>query len=66
MTSYARPICTACKRFDPDSFTCEAFPQGIPEEIFPEGFDHRQPFEGDNGIRFELAEGATLPPAYRL
>ena len=35
---------------------CDAFPEGIPDAIW-EGFDHRHPFEGDNGIRFDLAEG---------
>jgi len=29
------------------------FPDGIPDEILTNGHDHRQPFEGDNGIVFE-------------
>jgi len=33
--------------------TCRAFPAGIPEEIFLNGFDHRKPYPGDHGIRFE-------------
>lgn len=36
---------------------CDAFPERIPGEIYVGGFDHRQPFEGDNGIRFELRPG---------
>ena len=33
---------------------CDAFPNGIPEEIFILGeSDHTKPFKGDNGIRFE-------------
>lgn len=33
-------------------------PQGIPDEIYVGGFDHRQPFKGDQGIRFDLKPGA--------
>ncbi|TDD61115.1 hypothetical protein [Actinomadura rubrisoli] len=36
---------------------CDAFPERVPGEIYVGGFDHRQPFEGDNGIRFELRPG---------
>lgn len=32
---------------------CSAFPSGIPDEIFWWEFDHRNPYPGDNGIRFE-------------
>ncbi len=31
----------------------KAFPIGIPERIFS-GFDHRKPFKGDHGVRWEL------------
>ncbi len=33
--------------------TCEAFPDGVPDEIWLDMFDHRNPFPGDNGILFE-------------
>ncbi|MBB4772814.1 hypothetical protein [Actinomadura livida] len=36
---------------------CDAFPEGVPNEIYRAGFDHRNPFEGDRGIRFELRPG---------
>ena len=33
--------------------TCKAFPDIIPEKIIDNKFDHREPYEGDNGIQFE-------------
>tara|TARA_Y100001963_G_C6718014_1_gene417721 strand:+ start:515 stop:709 length:195 start_codon:yes stop_codon:yes gene_type:complete len=32
---------------------CEAFPNGIPEEIINGWHDHKKPYKGDNGIRYE-------------
>ena len=59
VTSVAPPICQGCKHLrrtndapllDP---MCDAFPQGIPADILLSRADHRQPFSGDNGIRFD-------------
>lgn len=36
---------------------CRSFPDGIPEDIYPGGFDHRLPYPGDGGVRFQLKEG---------
>jgi hypothetical protein len=44
------------RRSDGSRF-CEAFPEGIPTAIVDDGFDHRKPFPGDNGILWELQPG---------
>lgn len=55
----ALSLCAFCTRFQPDARRpmCEAFPNGIPDEILHGGFDHRQPFE-DEVILFEPKAGA--------
>lgn len=62
-------ICDACarlgKRSNPEAQSsldrwipyCDAFPERVPREIYTGQFDHREPYPGDNGIRFELREG---------
>lgn len=54
MTSVAAPICYGCrhKEAGPD-LKCGAFPGGIPTEILLSNADHRLPFPGDHGVRFE-------------
>lgn len=32
--------------------TCDAFPDGIPPEIWTNNADHREPYEGDHGLRW--------------
>lgn len=49
------PLCLKCARFhdnNMDTFTCDAFPERVPDEIILGGFNHNQPFPGDNGMRF--------------
>jgi hypothetical protein len=51
-----RGLCASCAHFehdyDRDRPVCAAFPNGIPNEIIQAGFDHRNEFPGDNGVRF--------------
>lgn len=55
MTIGAAPICMYCRWFnkkDEEGLSCRAFPEGIPEEIYMNEFDHRKPHEGDRGFTF--------------
>jgi hypothetical protein len=40
---------------------CEGFPDRVPREIYTGRFDHREPYPGDNGIRFQLVPAASAP-----
>lgn len=51
----AGPQCMFCKHCHYDR-TCDAFPSGIPASILNGENDHKNPYPGDNGIRFELLD----------
>ena len=57
MTSYAEPfLCVWCRRFrstESPRPTCTAYPGGIPVEITANRADHRKPYPGDGGRRFD-------------
>lgn len=53
-------ICHSCDRLkfrlsgvDAGKAICEAFSSGIPDDIFRDGFDHRQPYPGDDGVLYD-------------
>lgn len=48
--------CFYCKHYTGKG-ACEAFPSGIPDPILANVYDHKVPFPGDNGIRYEY-----MPP----
>lgn len=52
MTTIKTPICFGCKHFK-GNMTCDAFPDGIPEDIRLSRHDHRDAYPGDNGVRYE-------------
>ena len=59
-------MCLSCKRLDRGrsagaGLRCEAFPDGIPEDIWQSRFDHHQPHAGDNGLLF-VQDPAKPPP----
>jgi hypothetical protein len=55
MTTMVQPICMMCKHFrrEEPGLRCDAFPDGIPDDIFYSRADHTKPMDDDSGIRFE-------------
>jgi hypothetical protein len=62
--SYPPPMCTLCERWvpgikDPEQKQrCRAFPDGIPDEIWEDNFDHRAPLEKEWPL-FKMAPDVT-------
>ncbi len=52
------PQCDYCTHLDRErmykqGYYCAAYPDGIPDEILFNAVDHTDPYQDDNGIRFE-------------
>lgn len=55
-------LCNDCKHRSkqwPNEIKCDAFPDGIPDEVLFCDLDHRKPIDGDRGIQFEPNEVAV-------
>jgi hypothetical protein len=46
------PMCVYCSRLIRETFSCDAFPDGIPGALTIGHADHRAALPGDEGIRF--------------
>jgi hypothetical protein len=51
--------CPRCLRYRGD-LTCDAFEQGIPQDVLSGRFDHRQTFKGEDKL-FQPFPGTVLP-----
>lgn len=45
--------CNECAHKVKGTATCKAFPDRIPDDILLGRHDHKKPYPGDHGVRFE-------------
>ena len=50
--------CISCRHYR-GILECDAFPDGIPQPILLGEYDHREPYPGDQGIRFNPIDDDT-------
>lgn len=66
---WAPPLCWKCRHRAEVAAKCAAFPDGIPWEILANKVEHREPYPGDRGIRFEpigIADQAAASSSTRI
>lgn len=75
MTTGPTSQCFACQRLRSpfsdqtppavnDEPWCEAFPEGIPPKVYSNEVDHREPVDGDHGLRWLAREGMSYPRTF--
>ena len=55
------PMCMTCKHYHFDNYTsmtCDAYQDGIPDEIIDGKFIHTVRYKGDNGLTYKPLEQA--------
>ena len=63
------PQCAFCKHLRRDDLSgnrCGAFHAGIPAEVFLNEHDHREPYPGDNDVRFEPVDDEAAEIVARM
>lgn len=71
MEIIAPPICVDCTRlrkavYGKWGMFCDAFPDGIPDDIVTSRADHREPVAGDHGLQFLAKSDAAEADAARI
>ena len=61
VATYGIP-CVWCQRFIHDGkWTCSAFPNGIPREVFNGKNTHQEPIRGDHGLQYKFDPSSGFP-----
>jgi len=45
--------CLTCRHYILYDNSCDAYPSGIPDEVFTERISHKKNIKGDRGIKWE-------------
>ncbi len=62
MKPLSPPICDTCVHLHGGAtWSCTAFPNGIPDPIFMSEADHHEPYPGDNGVVYTRDPEKPLP-----
>lgn len=46
------PQCICCQRYHLGKETCDAYPEGVPREIYRNEVSHKTPYEEDHGLMY--------------